>query len=66
MEGSSFFRCYQSFIVNLDKITSIRTDSVSRTYTLSLEGLQEEILLSREKQKEVIARLQQRSSNITI
>lgn len=66
LEGSSFFRCYQSFIVNLDKITSIRTDSASRTYTLSLEGLDEEILLSREKQKEVIARLQQRSSNITI
>ena len=51
LEGSSFFRCYQSFIVNLDKITSIRTDSVSRTYTLSLEGLQEEILLSRENKK---------------
>ena len=66
LEGSSFFRCYQSFIVNLDKITSIRTDSVSRTYTLSLEGLQEEILLSREKYAELVALLKGRYARINI
>lgn len=66
LADSSFFRCYQSFIVNLDKVSSVRIDSVKRTYALSLEGLKEEIMLGREKQKEIVERLKQRSANLQI
>lgn len=66
LDGSSFFRCYQSFIVNLDKVSSVRIDSSRRTYALMLDGLDIEILLSREKQKEIISRLRQRGSNISL
>lgn len=66
LAGGPFFRCYQSFIVNLRKITAIRTDAAKRSYGIMLEGYEEEILLSREKQKEIITLLQQRYSDISL
>lgn len=66
LAGGPFFRCYQSFIVNMEKISAVRTDAAKRSYALTLEGYDEEILLSREKQKEIIELLQQRYSNIKL
>lgn len=66
LAGGPFFRCYQSFIVNLKKISAIRTDAAKRSYAITLEGYDEEILLSREKQKEIIALLRQRYTMINL
>ena len=66
LTGEMFYRCYQSFIVNLEKIVSIQTDSSKRNYSLILEGYDGEIILSREKYKEIIALLQERYSNLSL
>lgn len=64
--GSHFYRCYQSFIVNLEKVTGLHIDSGKKSYTLALSGFDGEIILSREKHREVVELLQKYYSDVRI
>lgn len=66
LSTAGFYRCYQSFIVNLSKISSIRADSVSKNYALQFDGFVGEILLSRDKYGEIIKLLKDRYANISL
>lgn len=64
LEGCGFYRCYQSFIVNLSKVSFIRADGNSKTYAIQFDGYDGEILLSRDKYPELIALLKEKYANI--
>ena len=64
LEGCGFYRCYQSFIVNLSKVSFIRADGSSKTYAIQFDGYDGEILLSRDKYPELIALLKEKYANI--
>lgn len=66
LSPAGFYRCYQSFIVNLSKISSIRVDSISKNYALQFEGFVGEILLSRDKYGEIIKLLKDHYANISL
>lgn len=66
LSPAGFYRCYQSFIVNLSKVNSIRADSVSKNYALQFEGFVGEILLSRDKYGEIIKLLKDRYAKISL
>lgn len=66
LDGSGFYRCYQSFIVNLSKISFIRTDRHAKNYAIQFQGYEGEILLSRDKYGEVISLLRDRYAKIHI
>lgn len=57
LEGSGFYRCYQSFIVNLSKISFIRVDNDNKNYAIQFSGHAGEILLSRDKYAEILSLL---------
>lgn len=59
-----FFRCHQSMLVNLAKINAVIADNDSKYYSLTLEGCNTEIPLSREKYNELLAELQERYANL--
>ncbi len=59
LAGSGFYRCYQSFIVNLSKVAGIRADNEARNYTILFAGDKGEIMLSRSKYAEIVKLLQQ-------
>ena len=59
-----FFRCHQSLLVNLAKINAVIADNESKYYSLTLDGCQKEIPLSREKYNELLGELQERYSNL--
>ncbi|WP_234122760.1 LytR/AlgR family response regulator transcription factor [Clostridium hydrogenum] len=50
----NFYRCYQSFIVNLAMISFIKVNSESRSYSIMFEGYNGEVLLSRNKYSEIM------------
>ncbi len=64
--GGHFYRCYQSFIVNLKKVTGLHIDSGKKSYTLALSGFEGEIILSREKHREVVELLQKYYSDVRL
>ena len=64
LEGCGFYRCYQSFIVNLIDIRIVRADGSSKTYAIQFDGYDGEILLSRDKYPELIALLKEKYANI--
>ncbi len=66
LSNAGFYRCYQSFIVNLSKVSSIRVDSISKNYALQFEGFVGEILLSRDKYGEIVKLLKDRYANISL
>lgn len=66
LSRSHFYRCFQSFIVNMEKVSQININSEKKTYTIRLDGYDGEVFLSREKYKEVAELLQKRYSNIQI
>lgn len=63
---SGFYRCYQSFIVNLSKVAGVYTDSEKKSYTIRFADYGGEVLLSRDKYSEFVALLKQRFSDISI
>ena len=65
LEGCGFYRCYQSFIVNLSKVSFIRADGNSKTYAIQFDGYDGEILLSRDKYPELIALLKENTPTLT-
>ena len=66
LAGSGFFRCYQSFIVNLSKVSFIRANSDSKSYAIRFAGYSGEILLSREKYPELVELLRERYVKLSI
>lgn len=66
LEGSGFYRCYQSFIVNLSKVAFVRADSASKNYAIQFNGYDGEILLSRNKYGELIGLLKERYARINL
>ena len=64
LEGCGFYRCYQSFIVNLSKVSFIRADGNSKTYAIQFDGYDGEILLSRDKYPELLTLLKEKYANI--
>ena len=66
LEPSGFYRCYQSYIVNLSKVSSIRVDSVSKNYSLQFDGYAGEILLSRDKYSEIVSLLKDKYARISL
>lgn len=63
---SGFYRCYQSFIVNLSRLSAVHVDSGAKNYTLRFRDYEGEIPLSREKYTEILSLLKERYANIHI
>src|SRR5699024_2957810 len=57
-------RCYQSFIVNLFKVSFIRADGSSKTYAIQFAGYDGEVLLSRDNYPELLTLLKEKYANI--
>ena len=66
LEGCGFYRCYQSFIVNLSQVAAVRADNDAKIYTIRFKDYEGEILLSREKYAELVALLKGRYARINI
>ena len=63
-EDYGFYRCHQSFVVQLDQIESISADMFHRSYTIRLRDSLKEIPLSRDHASELRALLEQRGINM--
>lgn len=61
-----FYRCYQSFIVNLSKISFISVDNETKNYTIRFKHYRGEIILSRSKYTEVVALLKNKYSRLSM
>ena len=66
LEGSGFYRCYQSFIVNLSKVAFVRADSASKNYAIQFNGYSGEVLLSRSKYSELVGLLKERYARLNL
>ena len=66
LDGCGFYRCYQSFIVNLSQVAAVRADNDAKIYTIRFKDYEGEILLSREKYAELVALLKGRYARINI
>ena len=66
LEGCGFYRCYQSFIVNLSQVAAVRADNEAKNYAIRFKGYEGEILLSREKYAELVELLKGRYAGINI
>lgn len=66
LSGSNFYRCYQSFLVNLDRVSFVKANSDSKSYALLLEGFAGEVILSRKKYNETLEILKDRYVKMTI
>ena len=53
LEGYNFYRCYQSFIVNLSRVSYVRADNEAKNFALIFEGYAGEVMVSRDKYTEV-------------
>ena len=66
LEGYGFYRCYQSFIVNLSKVSFIRADNDSKNYAIQFSGYNGEIFLSRDKYAELLKLLKERYAKLNL
>ena len=66
LESCGFYRCYQSFIVNLSQVAVVRADNEAKNYAIRFKGYEGEILLSREKYAELVVLLKGRYAGINI
>lgn len=66
LSGSGFYRCYQSFIVNLSKVVFIRADNDTKNYAIQFSGYDGEVLLSRDKYAELVELLKARYAGLNI
>lgn len=66
LADSGFYRCYQSFVVNLSKVEGVYADSEKKNYTIRFKDYDGYILLSRDKYTEFVTILKQRFSNISL
>lgn len=66
LSTSHFYRCYSSFIINLERVERININSDKKLYSITLDGFDGEIILSREKYKELMAVLKKKYSDLTL
>ncbi len=66
LSACGFYRCYQSFIVNPEKITSIRVNSEKKVYTLHFDEYEGEIILSREKYSEILELMKDKYAKVSL
>lgn len=66
LASNGFYRCYQSYIVNLSKVSCVRIDNTSKNYALQFDNHAGEILLSRDKYAEIIELLKQKYAKISL
>lgn len=66
LQGSHFYRCYQSFIVNLSKVSFIKVNNETKNYSLLFEEYAGEIMLSRDKYAEVVSLLKEKYVRISM
>ena len=66
LDGCGFYRCYQSFIVNLSQVAAVRADNEAKNYAIRVKDYEGEILLSREKYAELVSLLKGRYAGINI
>ncbi|WP_312113436.1 LytR/AlgR family response regulator transcription factor [Brevibacillus reuszeri] len=59
-----FFRCHQSFLMPLQQIKAVNSDTFSRSYTIQLNDSKTELPLSRNKYQDLIELLKERSKRI--
>ncbi len=57
LEKHGFYRCYQSYLVNLSKVTAVNVDNEAKKYTLQFSGCEEDIPVSRSKYAKLISLL---------
>ncbi len=65
LERHGFFRCYQSYIVNLSKVAAVRVDTEEKRYAIRFEGYEGEVPISRKKYAEIVSRLHEKSVEIS-
>ena len=63
-EDYGFYRCHQSFVVQLDQIESIKADAFCRSYLIKLRDCDKQIPLSRDNFAPLRTILEQRGINI--
>lgn len=61
-----FYRCYQSYIVNLEKVSEIYVNSEKKIYTLKFLHYNGEIILSREKYGEILELLKEQYAKVSL
>lgn len=66
LDGCGFYRCYQSFIVNLSRVAAVRADNEAKNYAIRFKDYAGEILLSREKYTELVELLKGRYAGLNI
>lgn len=66
LEGHSFYRCYQSFIVNLAKVSYVKANNETKNFALIFDGYVGEVMLSRDKYAEVIQLLKSKYAKLTL
>lgn len=66
LSDCGFYRCYQSFIVNLEKVTEICVNSEKKLYTLRFANYDGDIILSREKYSEILEMLKERHAGVSL
>ena len=64
--SDGFYRCYQSYIVNLSKVSSVRIDNSTKNYSLQFDGYSGEIMLSRDKYSEIVQLLKKKYARISL
>ena len=64
LEPYSFFRCHQSFIVNLRKVSVIDADNESKRYVIRFKKTGGEISISREKYTEIVDILREKYAKL--
>ena len=66
LEGYNFYRCYQSFIVNLSKVSYVRADNEAKNFALIFVGYVGEVMVSRDKYTEVLQLLKNKYAKLTL
>lgn len=66
LSRDGFYRSYQSYIVNLSKVSSVRVDNVSKNYSLQFDGYAGEVILSRDKHTEIVQLLKEKYARISL
>lgn len=66
LSTSHFYRCYSSFIINLERVERININNDKKLYSITLDGFDGEIILSREKYKELMTVLKKNYSDLTL
>ena len=62
----NFYRCYQSFIVNLSKVSFVKVNNETKNYVLTFEGYAGEVSISRDKYNELVNLLREKYANILL